>query len=100
MLVGNVGDRFWDAFTTWRQGEVDDLPDPLDRWTRAVMMPIAEAIGADAILPVDRPYPPFQTWAMRAEALRASPLGILMHPVYGMWQRLSRCSLHSRRGSE
>ena len=41
--------------------------------------------GARAVSPSDRPYLPFQQWAMRAEGLRPSPLGILMHPQYGLW---------------
>ncbi|TIX78365.1 MAG: 4Fe-4S dicluster domain-containing protein, partial [Mesorhizobium sp.] len=41
--------------------------------------------GARAVSPSDRPYLPFQQWAMRAEGLRPSPLGILMHPQYGPW---------------
>jgi epoxyqueuosine reductase QueG len=28
---------------------------------------------------------PFQQWAMRAEGLKPSPLGILIHPRYGLW---------------
>ncbi len=31
------------------------------------------------------PYYPFQQWAQRAEGLAASPLGILIHPHYGLW---------------
>ena len=38
-----------------------------------------------AVSPSDKPYLPFQQWAMRAEGLRPSPLGILMHPEYGLW---------------
>jgi hypothetical protein len=41
--------------------------------------------GARAVSPSDRPYLPFQQWAMRAEGLKPSPLGILMHPTYGLW---------------
>jgi hypothetical protein len=37
------------------------------------------------VSPSDRPYLPFQQWAMRAEGLKPSPLGILMHPRYGLW---------------
>ena len=31
------------------------------------------------------PYQPFQQWAMRAEPVFPSPLGILIHPDYGLW---------------
>ena len=46
---------------------------------------MAEQFGARAVSPSDRPYLPFQQWAMRAEGLKPSPLGILMHPQYGLW---------------
>jgi hypothetical protein len=29
--------------------------------------------------------PPFQRWALRADAVYSSPLGILIHPEYGLW---------------
>ncbi|MGL4489432.1 MAG: ferredoxin, partial [Rhizobiaceae bacterium] len=35
--------------------------------------------------PSDTPYLPFQQWAMQAEGLRPSPLGTLIHPVFGTW---------------
>ncbi|TIT26469.1 MAG: hypothetical protein E5W86_12310, partial [Mesorhizobium sp.] len=57
----------------------------LDTWARAVIGSVAEEFGARAVSPSDRPYLPFQQWAMRAEGLRPSPLGILMHPRYGLW---------------
>lgn len=46
---------------------------------------VAETFGARAVSPSDKPYLPFQQWAMRAEGLKPSPLGILMHPRYGLW---------------
>jgi hypothetical protein len=46
---------------------------------------VARQVGARAVFPSDKPYLPFQRWAMRAEGLKPSPLGILMHPVYGLW---------------
>ena len=47
--------------------------------------PVAAAFDAGAIFPSDRPYRPFQRWAMEAEGLLPSPLGILIHPDYGLW---------------
>ena len=42
--------------------------------------------GASALYPFDGPpYWPFQRWAMRAEPVRPSPLGILIHPRHGLW---------------
>ena len=62
-----------------------ELANPLDTWSREVIGEVAEEFGARAVSPSDRPYLPFQQWAMRAEGLRPSPLGILMHPEYGLW---------------
>jgi epoxyqueuosine reductase QueG len=50
-----------------------------------VIRAVATEFGARAVSPSDRPYLPFQQWAMRAEGLKPSPLGILMHPEYGLW---------------
>ena len=41
--------------------------------------------GARALFPFHRPYLPFQRWAQRAEACHASPLGMFIHPKYGLW---------------
>jgi ferredoxin len=57
----------------------------LDTWSRAVIGRVAERFDARAVSPSDRPYLPFQQWAMRAEGLKPSPLGVLMHPEYGPW---------------
>jgi len=86
VLLGNVGGSIWPMFERWR----DALPDrggenPLDLWSKAVIEPVARHLGATAYFPSDPPWQPFQQWAMRAEGLRPSPLGILIHPEYGLW---------------
>ncbi|WP_428429107.1 ferredoxin [Pararhizobium sp.] len=85
-LLGNVGGSIWPAFDHWR----NSLPDrggehPLDVWSKVVIEPVARAFCATAYFPSDPPWQPFQQWAMRAEGLKASPLGILIHPQYGLW---------------
>jgi epoxyqueuosine reductase QueG len=50
-----------------------------------LIQPVAEAVGATAYYPFDRPWQPFQAWAKAAEGLRASPLGMLIHPQFGLW---------------
>lgn len=86
LLIGHLGSSHWQAFCRWRlDGDRTQDPDPLDRWSKAVIDPIAAAAGATAYYPSDAPYQPFQQWAMRAEGLHPSPLGILIHPVYGLW---------------
>ena len=72
-------------FLRWRERQSKVLANPLDTWSREVIGEIAARFGARAVSPSDRPYLPFQQWAMHAEGLRPSPLGILMHPEYGLW---------------
>ncbi len=85
LLVGQAGAAPWPDFIRWRKRQAANLPNPLDAWSREIIGGIAEKFGARAVSPSDRPYLPFQQWAMRAERLRPSPLGILMHPEYGLW---------------
>jgi hypothetical protein len=85
LLVGQAGGGPWPHFVRWREKQPAGLKNPLDTWAREVIGAVAEECGARAVSPSDRPYLPFQQWAMRAERLRPSPLGILMHPEYGLW---------------
>lgn len=85
LLIGNAGAAYWPQFLRWRAEQPAELADPLDTWSRWIIESIAVDVGARAVFPSDRPYLPFQQWAMRAEGLKASPLGILMHPEYGLW---------------
>jgi epoxyqueuosine reductase QueG len=57
---------------------------------------VAGKFGATSVSPSDRPFLPFQQWAMRAEGLRPSPLGILMHPEYGLWHAYRGALLFDR----
>jgi hypothetical protein len=84
VLVGNAGSELWQrsADAIVAMGE----PDPLDRWTQQIVTPLATAICGKALFPSDGPpYWPFQRWAQRAEGVAPSPLGILIHPQYGLW---------------
>ncbi|RWB77658.1 MAG: 4Fe-4S dicluster domain-containing protein [Mesorhizobium sp.] len=85
LLVGQAGAAPWPYFQRWLEGQPRAIANPLDSWAREVIGAVAQGFGARAVSPSDRPYLPFQQWAMRAEALRPSPLGILMHPQYGLW---------------
>lgn len=85
LLVGHAGSSIWPAFTAWRATQPAGLSHPLDTWSREVIGAVAARFRARAVSPSDRPWLPFQAWAMRAEGLRPSPLGILMHPVWGTW---------------
>lgn len=85
LLVGQAGAAPWPHFLHWRERQPQTIANPLDTWSRQVIGAVAEKFGARAVSPSDRPYLPFQQWAMRAEGLKPSPLGILMHPQYGLW---------------
>lgn len=80
-LVGNVGSAIWPHIQAFDDG----CPDPLDRWTRDIVTPLATDFGARAVFPFDTPPLPFQTWARRAAPVHPSPLGILIHPDHGLW---------------
>jgi ferredoxin-like protein FixX len=86
LLIGNIGGSQWEPFRAWRSKQPDGGGEhPLDAWSKEVVGAVASTCGATAYFPSDPPYQPFQTWAMKAEGLRASPLGILIHPQYGLW---------------
>lgn len=85
LLVGQAGAAPWPHFSRWRLSQPENLADPLDAWSRAVIDGVAAEFGARAAYPSEKPWLPFQQWAMRAEGLKPSPLGILMHPEYGLW---------------
>ncbi|MDG4895749.1 hypothetical protein P9272_19460 [Mesorhizobium sp. WSM4976] len=85
LLVGQAGAAPWPHFQRWLGRQARDIANPLDSWSREVIGGVAKEFGARAVSPSDRPYLPFQQWAMRAEGLKPSPLGILMHPRYGLW---------------
>lgn len=85
VLVGNVGASLWPVFSGSPEF-ADGAPHPLDRWSRRVIEAIARDAGAAALFPFDGPpHLPFQRWAMRAEPVASSPLGILIHPEHGLW---------------
>ncbi|KSV65745.1 4Fe-4S dicluster domain-containing protein [Ensifer sp. ENS08] len=86
VLIGNIGGSLWQPFSAWRQARSDGGgADPLDNWSKAVINPVAGEQGATAFFPSDPPWQPFQQWAMRAEGLKPSPLGILIHSRFGLW---------------
>mgnify|MGYP003134201139 CR=1 FL=1 len=81
IVIGNVGGTMWRPFRTAGTSG----PDPLDRWTRATLQPIASELGAVYVHPSDEPFQPFQRWAQRADDVWQSPIGLLVHPTYGLW---------------
>jgi len=91
LLLGIVGSVGWPAFAASAEA-TDGRAHPLDRWSRRVVTGLAQRFGATALFPFEGPpYFPFQAWGARAEPLYASPLGMFIHPRYGLW--------HSYRGA-
>jgi hypothetical protein len=91
VLAGMTGHDGWSAFAASPEAR-DGLDHPLDRWSRRVIEALARDLGALALFPFGGPpYWPFQQWARRAEPVYPSPIGILIHPRYGLW--------HSYRGA-
>lgn len=84
-LVGNIGSSYWPNFSESAEYR-DNAPDPLDRWSRRVAEIIASEFPLTPVYPFEGPpYYPFQRWAQRAEALEQSPVGVMMHPEFGLW---------------
>ncbi|HXT07881.1 MAG TPA: ferredoxin [Roseiarcus sp.] len=91
LLLGAVGSDGWPAFAASAEA-ADGQRHPLDRWSRRVVTELAQRFGAMALFPFEGPpYFPFQAWGARAEPLYVSPLGMYIHPRYGLW--------HSYRGA-
>lgn len=86
LLVGWRGRVGWSAFATSPERR-DGAADPLDRWSRRVIGAIAAAVGGCAVFPFEGPpHLPFLRWAVRAEGLARSPLGLSIDPEVGLWQ--------------
>ena len=83
IMVGNAGPGLWRAYAA---EPPPPGPNPLDRWARARMKTAVSRYDGMVIMPNDGPpYWPFPAWAMHAEDVAPSPIGLLIHPVYGLW---------------
>jgi hypothetical protein len=83
VMVGNVGRAFWAALQSAPEAKARD---PIDRWTARTLDGLADAVRFPFGGP---PHHPFQRWARRADlSLWPSPLGILIHPEFGLWHAL------------
>ncbi len=82
VLIGNLGGDLWPLFkATKPKGK-----NPLDRYTKKVLEEIAKEVGAEVYFPFEGPpFHPFQKWAQLAEPVFPSPIGPLVHPIYGLW---------------
>jgi len=91
VLFGFVGSEQWPMFAASAE-HTDGRANALDRWSRRVIDALGSHHGGTALYPSDGPpWLPFQRWARRAEPVHVSPLGVLIHPDFGLW--------HSYRGA-
>ncbi len=81
MLVGNAGPDMFRRFARER----DHRTAKIDDWTREAIGVLADDLSARAVFPFDMQPLPFLTWARRAGAGHVSPLGLNIHPTYGLW---------------
>jgi len=79
ILIGNSGPAMFRRFWRERKGAT------MDEWTKRVVDPLAEDLGAIAAYPFEEPYQPFQQWARACGVAHQSPLGLNIHPTYGLW---------------
>ena len=85
LLVGNAGSGIWPVFAASPEAS-DVLPDAMNRWSERILSPLASRLHGAALYPFGGPpYQPFVAWAKRAEPVSESPLGLLIHPDYGLW---------------
>lgn len=88
LLIGNVGSSLWPAFSISEQYS-DGLPDPLNRWTVSKMSILVDDLPPEIVqevrYPFGEPIWPFQQYAKRALGIEQSPLGLLIHPEFGLW---------------
>lgn len=88
VLIGNhVKDQkhlMFDALKTSPEYK-DGQADPMNRWTKRVVCAIADELDIEARFPFGETIWPFQMYAKQATGMKTSPLGILMHPEFGLW---------------
>jgi hypothetical protein len=95
-LLGFTGSLQWPYFQ--RSAEATDgLPNPLDRWSRRMIGALADEFGAVDIYPSAPPLLPFQRFSRRSEPVHPSPIGLLIHPRWGLWHAYRGALVFERR---
>lgn len=86
VLIGNAGAAFWPRFTSSLHYKAKNSENPLDDWTRTQLDSLAKEYSAQVSYPfAGPPYEPFSAWAREILGIESSPLGILIHPRFGLW---------------
>jgi epoxyqueuosine reductase QueG len=65
--------------------ERDPSRHTLDQWAEDIVGVLARDLDAGTAFPFSKPPLPFLTWARRAGAGHISPLGLNIHPTFGLW---------------
>lgn len=82
LLLGPREPGFWPAV---QASEFWGGPDPVDRWSRAVVGRLACDLGGKALFPFGGPpYQPFYGWALRSGRCWDSPVRLLVHDTQGL----------------
>ncbi len=81
VLIGNAGPQMWQNFSS----SCDTDLTTLDQWTKTTIKNLADTIDAKALFPFDTPPHPFLTWAQKSGETFTSPIGLSIHPTYGLW---------------
>jgi hypothetical protein len=85
VLLGFTGSEQWQHFQRSAEAK-DGLPHPLDRWSRRVIGALAQEFGAADVYPNgEHCLLPFQQLALNSEPVHRSPIGLLIHPSWGLW---------------
>jgi len=84
LLLGPDEPAFWHAFTA-SGPYADGAPNPMDRWSRQLIGPLAAKLGGRALYPFGpQPFHPFFSWALRTGRIHASPIRLLVHDRAGL----------------
>lgn len=81
ILIGNAGPAMWARFAAERASPTTTM----DTWTADVLGELAGSLGGTILYPFAQPPLPFLSWAQKARAGFVSPLGLNIHPRYGLW---------------
>lgn len=81
ILIGNAGPAMWRRFVAERARPTTTM----DSWTADVLGGLAAALNGTMLYPFAKPPLPFLSWAQKAQAGFVSPLGLNIHPRYGLW---------------
>jgi hypothetical protein len=85
VLIGNAGSAMWSPFLADPIAH-DGEPDPLNRWIERIVDSAARTLDARPVYAHQGPpFLPFLTWAAQCDAVSPSPLGLFVHPDFGLW---------------